>query len=56
MNINDFDIASNHPFECKCKLCIEWWDEVGPEPDDMCSCIGEDDPDCIIHGNSVIDE
>ena len=31
MDIKDFDEASNHPYECQCLICIEWWKEVGPE-------------------------
>ena len=26
-----FDAASNHPYECKCELCKEWWEKMGPE-------------------------
>lgn len=26
-----FDQASNHPFDCHCDMCKEWWDAVGPE-------------------------
>ncbi len=26
-----FDQASNHPYECRCALCQEWWDHMGPE-------------------------
>ncbi len=29
-----FDEASNHPYECKCKICKEWWELVGPEKDE----------------------
>lgn len=29
-----FDLASNHPYECKCKLCKEWWEAVGPESEE----------------------
>jgi hypothetical protein len=28
------DAASNHPYECKCKLCKEWWAACGPEMED----------------------
>ena len=41
MNIKDFDKDFyikdhpwNDPFECKCKLCLEWWDEIRQEPDE----------------------
>jgi len=30
----NFDAASNHPYECKCKLCKEWWAACGPEMED----------------------
>jgi hypothetical protein len=26
-----FDAASNHPYECRCPLCLEWWSLVPPE-------------------------
>lgn len=26
-----FDEASNHPYECKCAICKEWWTLMGPE-------------------------
>lgn len=29
-----FDIASSHPYECRCELCAEWWLTMGPEPED----------------------
>ena len=29
-----FDEASNHPYECRCELCKEWWAQVPPEDDD----------------------
>lgn len=25
------DEATEHPYECKCELCLEWWKEMGPE-------------------------
>ena len=25
------DDASNHPYECTCEICQEWWQELGPE-------------------------
>jgi hypothetical protein len=28
-----FDEASNHPYECRCELCKEWWELVPPEDD-----------------------
>ncbi len=33
--LRDFDEASNHSYECKCKLCRRWWQMVGPEPKDI---------------------
>lgn len=33
-----FDEATNHPYECKCAICKEWWTLMGPEPE------GEPDP------------
>jgi hypothetical protein len=34
-----FDEASNHPFECNCEICREWWSLMLPpaeheEPDE----------------------
>lgn len=29
----EFDEASNHPYECKCRICKKWWKLVGPERD-----------------------
>jgi hypothetical protein len=26
-----FDEATNHPYECRCALCQDWWDQMGPE-------------------------
>lgn len=26
-----FEAASNHPYECRCPLCVEWWSLVPPE-------------------------
>jgi len=37
MNLEDFDTATSHPYECECNLCKQWWEEVGPERE------GEDD-------------
>jgi hypothetical protein len=31
---SDFDIAMEHPYECKCKLCEDYWKELPPEEDD----------------------
>jgi hypothetical protein len=39
MTIEEFDVASNHPYECRCELCQRWWAEVGPEDE------GDDDAD-----------
>jgi len=32
-SLERFDEASNHPYECKCKLCQEWW-KLMPSEDD----------------------
>jgi hypothetical protein len=29
-----FDEASNHPYECKCAICKEWWSLVPLEDED----------------------
>lgn len=34
-----FDEASEHPYECRCKLCEMWWANVPPEEDEE----GDDD-------------
>jgi len=26
--------ASEHPYDCRCKICYQWWDSVGPEWED----------------------
>jgi hypothetical protein len=31
---NEFIIASNHDYKCKCDLCLRWWLAVGPEYDE----------------------
>lgn len=28
-----FDAATEHPYECRCELCQEWWENVPPEDD-----------------------
>ena len=28
-----FDEASNHPFECDCEICREWWTLMPPIED-----------------------
>lgn len=48
LTIDEFDRASNHPYECRCELCQRWWAEVGPEDDDVldgqyCECDNEPD-------------
>lgn len=37
--LDRFDEASNHPYECRCELCKEWWAQVPPEDEE----IGDDD-------------
>lgn len=39
--IKRFDEASNHPYECRCELCKEWWAQVPPEDDECPECGGE---------------
>lgn len=29
-----FELASNHPYECQCEICKQWWDVVGLEHED----------------------
>ena len=29
-----FDEASNHPYECECEICKEWWSLVPPEEEE----------------------
>ena len=31
--LSNFKEASNHPYECTCKICKEWWELMGPEPE-----------------------
>lgn len=31
MILEEFDAASNHPYECKCDLCKRWWAELPEE-------------------------
>ena len=37
MSTEDFDKASNHPYECKCELCKQWWAEVPAEEEEDAS-------------------
>jgi len=25
--------ASDHPYNCTCEICLQWWREMGPDPD-----------------------
>lgn len=25
-------LASDHPGECRCRLCLDWWRIMGPDP------------------------
>jgi hypothetical protein len=34
MTLEEFDEASNHPYECKCELCEKWRQEIGEEEED----------------------
>ena len=29
------DIASEHAYECRCKLCEEWWELMPPEEEEF---------------------
>jgi hypothetical protein len=29
----DFVDASDHPYQCTCNKCREWWSTMGPDPD-----------------------
>ena len=29
-----FDAASNHPYECRCELCQEWWAQMPDEDEE----------------------
>lgn len=31
VNVNILDVGSNHPYTCKCEVCLKWWIQVGPE-------------------------
>ena len=37
----EFTVAINHPYQCRCSACLAWWAQVGPEPDKV--FIPEDD-------------
>ncbi|MBK8019806.1 MAG: hypothetical protein IPK20_26150 [Betaproteobacteria bacterium] len=28
------DIATEHRHDCKCDICLRWWQVMGPEPED----------------------
>ncbi len=28
-----FIAASDHPYNCRCSICLEWWKSCGPDPD-----------------------
>ena len=27
------DMGSNHPFSCRCPICLRWWVTMGPDGD-----------------------
>lgn len=29
-----FTAVSNHVYQCRCDICLIWWAQVGPEPDE----------------------
>lgn len=31
---DEYMIASDHPYACKCESCLRWWVTVGPEETD----------------------
>ncbi len=31
LSLKEFDEASNHPYECRCKICEQWWKEMPEE-------------------------
>lgn len=32
--LKEFDIASEHPYECNCDLCKKWWSNVPKEEEE----------------------
>ena len=32
---DDFETASNHPYTCRCRGCLMWWVDMGPDEDAM---------------------
>lgn len=30
----EFDMPTNHSYQCRCGVCLIWWAQVGPEPDE----------------------
>ena len=33
MTVKEFAEASNHPYNCKCRICELWWKNMPPEED-----------------------
>ena len=33
-NAATLDTGSDHPYQCKCPTCLQWWRMMGPDPDD----------------------
>lgn len=29
----DFANSCDHPYDCKCDSCRQWWRDMGPDPD-----------------------
>lgn len=32
--LSRFDEATDHPYECGCELCLEWWSRMPPEDEE----------------------
>lgn len=48
-----FDEASNHPYECRCQICLEWLASVPPEEEDAHP---DNDPYCACGSEPSLDE
>jgi len=33
MTVEEFQEASNHPYNCQCRICKLWWENMPPEED-----------------------
>ena len=34
MTIAEFAAASDHPYDCKCRICLLWWKNMPHEDED----------------------